>query len=144
MSYSLSPRQQAPSLANRDKISFKIQRRIVCLLSSSERMCNPTNKGGTALLSAIEERKDDSYRVLIEAYETFENLPVNTFNYHRSCYKSYTSKHNLSLSNSHVSNLPSSSLSEMTPRVSCDLKVTRSVSTKILESDGSVCIFCKC
>ena len=141
MSGSLSPRQQAPFLAKRGKISFNIQRCIVCQLSSSERLCNPTNKGRTTPLFAIDERTDDSYRVLIEAYKTFENLPVNTFKYHRSCYKSYTSKQNLSFSNSHVSNLPSSQLSEMTPRVSCDLKVTRSVSTKILESDGSVCIF---
>ena len=56
-----------------------------------EQLNSSTSKVRFTLISAIVKR----YRRLVDEFKTIENLYTEKFEYHRSCYKSFTSKHNL-------------------------------------------------
>ena len=65
---------------------------------SSDQFSSSTSKGRFTLVSAIVKRKDDVYRGLVDEFKTIENVlyTQKKKQYHSSCYKSFTRKHNLS------------------------------------------------
>ena len=136
-----SPVKVTPPSAKKGKQSVNLQRCIVCQVFTSERLCISTNKGRLTILSAVEKRKDEVYRRLIDEYKIVANIPVESIKYHRSCYKSFTSKHNLSAS---VFSEQSPQPSTSTHKTSECSPVIMTRSTRVSDTaDWSACIFCK-
>ena len=105
-------------------------------------ICIPTNKGRSTFISAVNKRKDTVYRKLVDEYTTVENAPFGNAKYHKSCYKAFTSKQNLSTCSNFKSTRPTSASCNQNPSSSEDnfTIVTRSRASEI---HWTAWIFCK-
>ena len=104
-------------------------------------MSSSTSKGRFTLISVIDKHTYEVYKRLVDEFKTIENVHTDKIQYHRSCYKSFTSKHNLS----------TSAFSTTAQNVSKPTVNTTSVSSLVLtrssrssDIDWSVCVFCQC
>ena len=90
----------------------------------------------------MNKRKDEVYRKLVDEYTTVENAPFGNIKYHKSCYKAFTSKQNLSTCSNFKSTRPTSASCNQNPSSNEDnfTIVIRSRASKI---DWTACIFCK-
>jgi hypothetical protein len=96
MSTICSPVKLTPPPAKKGRPSIDWQRCIICQIFTAERLCIPTTKGRSTVISAVNKRKDEVYRKLVDEYTTVENAPFGNTKYHKSCCKAYVSKQNLS------------------------------------------------
>jgi hypothetical protein len=111
------------------------------LVFSSEQLCSSTSKGRFTLISVIDKYKYEVYKRLVDELKTIENVHTDKIQYHRSCYKCFTSKYNFS----------TSAFSTTAQNVSKPTVHTTSVSSLVLtrssrssDIDWSVCVFCQC
>ena len=142
MSTISSPVKLTPPPAKKGRHSIDWQRCIICQVFTAARLCIPTNKGRSTFISAVNKRKDEVYRKLIDEYTTVENAPFGNTKYHKSCYKPFTSKQNLSTCSNFKSTRPTSASCNQSPSSNEDTFtiVTRSRASEI---DWRACIFCK-
>ena len=137
MSFFGSPVKVSLSSAKKRKLGFDLDKCVICQLSTNEELSNFTGKGKTTLFDAVRIRKDAVYERFIEEYQSFDEIPVDNLKlvYHRSCYKSYTSKRNLQpFSGKNETEL------EPGPSFSLSHVKTRSQSPSI---NWGACLFCK-
>jgi predicted dehydrogenase len=64
-------------------------------LTISDKLKKASEKGKCTLFKAVGLRKDDVHRRLHDEIDSLELIPTDRIQYHRSYYKSYTSKINL-------------------------------------------------
>ena len=97
MAESSSPLKLAPTgPKQRRESSFSLC--IICQKYTNECLVNLTNRGKSSFIFAVETRKCDVYRRILNEVpaldsKEFEELQIR---YHRSCYKTFTSKQNCS------------------------------------------------
>jgi hypothetical protein len=108
MSTICNPVKLTPPPAKKGRPSIDWQRCIICQVFTTERLCIPTNKGRSTCISAVNKRKYEVYRKLVDEYTTVENAPFGNAKYHKSCYKAFTSKQNLSTCSNFKSTRPTS------------------------------------
>jgi hypothetical protein len=79
------------------RVDLKLEHvdRFCLLVITTERLCIPTTKGRSTFISAVKKRKDEVYRKFVDEYTPVENAPFGNTKYHKSCYKTFTSKQNL-------------------------------------------------
>ena len=87
MSTICSPVKLTPPSAKKGRPSIDWQRCIICQVFTAERLCIPTTKGRSTFISAVNKRKDEVYRKLVDEYTTVENAPFGNAKYHKNCYK---------------------------------------------------------
>ena len=87
MSTICSPVKLTPPPAKKGRLSIDWQRCIICQVFTAERLCIPTSKGRSTFISAINKRKDEVYKKIVDEYTTVENAPFGNTKYHKSCYK---------------------------------------------------------
>ena len=75
MSTTCRPVKLAPPPAKKGRPSIDWQRCIICQVFTAEWLCIPTNKGRSTFISAVNKRKDEVYRKLVDEYTTVENAP---------------------------------------------------------------------
>jgi hypothetical protein len=92
MSTICSPFKLTPPPAKKGRPSIDWQRCIICQVFTTERLCIPTTKGRSTFISAVNKRKDEVYRKFVDEYTPVENAPFGNTKYHKSCYKTFTSK----------------------------------------------------
>jgi hypothetical protein len=128
MSTICSPVKLTPPSAKKGRPSIDWQRCIICQVFTAERLCIPTTKGRSTFISAVNKRKDEVYRKLVE------NTPFGNTKYHKSCYKAFTSKQNLSTCSNFKSTRPTSASCNQNPSSNEDnfTIVTRSRSSEIV------------
>lgn len=63
----------------------------------------------------MNKREDEVYRKLVDEYTTVENAPFGNTKYHKSCYKAFTSKQNLSTCSNFKSRRPTSASCNQIP-----------------------------
>ena len=105
MSTICSPVKLTPPPAKKGRPSIDWQRCIICQVFTTERLCIPTNKGRSTCISAVNKRKYEVYRKLVDEYTTVENAPFGNTKYHKSCCKAYVSNqicHHVPTLNPHV------------------------------------------
>ena len=78
MSTICSPVKLTPPPAKKGRPSIDWQRCIICQVFTTERLCIPTTKGRSTFISAVNKRKDEVYRKLVDGYTTVENAPFLT------------------------------------------------------------------
>ncbi|CAG2205309.1 unnamed protein product [Mytilus edulis] len=132
-----SPLRLGPSSSKRSRVCFNFEKCIVCQRSSNESVTSFTVKSKCSFFSSLERRNDEICQLFVEEYGSFAEIPMDSLNmvYHRSCYKSYTSKHNVSVS---VGNKSNEALDEETKNRVPSAR-TRSQSILI---DWNACIIC--
>ncbi|CAC5362215.1 unnamed protein product [Mytilus coruscus] len=103
----------------------------------------PAAKGKATFLSAVNQRKDNVYRRLVNEYKTVEGLPLDRIKYHKSCYQAFTIKQNLTTFSDN--NLVRQSTSSCTKIPLCkdDTQSTILARSRVPEIDWMVCIFCR-
>ena len=109
---------------------------IICQKNCSENLTSCSEKGKTTLLQAVNIREDDVYRRLHDECESFNNITAEKLNYHKSCYRTYTSKMNLAK----YEQEPHSSANPCSIIPSLSTVKTRSQTN--FPTNWSVCIFC--
>ena len=136
MSTICSPVKLTPPPAKKGRPSIDWQRCIICQVFTAERLCIPTTKGRSTVISAVNKRKDEVYRKLVDEYTTVENTK-----YHKSCCKAFASKQNLSTCSNFNSTRLTSASCNQNPSSNEDnfTIVTRSRASEI---DWTSCIFC--
>ena len=108
MSTICSPVKLTPPPAKKGRPSINWQSCISCQVFTAERLCIPTTKGRSTFIPAMNKWKDEVYRKLVDEYTTVKNAPFENTKYHKSCYKAFTSKHNLSTCSNFKSTCPTS------------------------------------
>ena len=68
---------------------------IICQISCDDTLSKASESGKCTLFKAVGLRKDDVHRRLHDEFDSLDLIPTDRIQYHRSCYKSYTSKINL-------------------------------------------------
>ena len=91
-----SPVKPAPSSPKRrrDKLILKIC--VICRQNTTEALSKLTSKGRDSFVAALKIRKDEVFHSLLQVVSSLDEIDTLQINYHRSCYKSYTSKQNCS------------------------------------------------
>ncbi|CAG2215547.1 NOC4 [Mytilus edulis] len=108
-------------------------------VSTVEKLSSLSTKGQQTLLDAVNTRKDDVFRRLHDEYSSLADVDIERLCYHKSCYKSYTSRVNLEkFVMPDVNNLKDTSNANQ-PCCSHPVQ-TRSMFTPF---DWTTCIFCK-
>ncbi|CAG2253830.1 unnamed protein product [Mytilus edulis] len=132
-----SPLRLGPSSSKRSRVCFNFEKCIICQRSSNESVTSFTVKSKCSFFSSLERRNDEICQLFVEEYGSFAEIPMDSLNmvYHRSCYKSYTSKHNVSVS---VGNKSNEALDEETKN---RVPSARTLSQSIL-IDWNACIIC--
>ncbi|CAG2211718.1 unnamed protein product [Mytilus edulis] len=94
-----SPLKLGPSTAKRLKPSLILEKCVICQKSSNETVVLFTHNSKSRFFAAAGKRKDDIYLKLISEYDSFDDIPNDSLEmvYHKSCYKSYTSEHNIAV-----------------------------------------------
>ena len=87
MSTICSPVKLTPPPAKKGRPSIDWQRCIICQVFTAERLCIPTTKGRSTVVSAVNKRKDEVYRKLVDEYTTVENAPFGNTKYHKAVAK---------------------------------------------------------
>ncbi|CAG2229296.1 unnamed protein product [Mytilus edulis] len=106
---------------------------------NSGKLSSLSTKGQQTLLDAVNTRKDDVFRRLHDEYSSLTDVDIERLCYHKSCYKSYTSRVNLEkFVMPDVNNLKDTSNANQ-PCCSHPVQ-TRSMFTPF---DWTTCIFCK-
>ncbi|CAC5383567.1 unnamed protein product [Mytilus coruscus] len=62
-----------------------------------------TDRGFTTLMNAVRQRQDDVLRLFLSEVDTLDDIIMNNIKYHKTCYRTYTSKHNLPSPSSRIS-----------------------------------------
>ncbi|VDH98616.1 Hypothetical predicted protein [Mytilus galloprovincialis] len=138
-----SPVKLAPPTAKKGRLSIDWQRCTVCQVFTTERLCSLPAKGKATFISAVNQRKDNVYRRLVDEYKTVEEAPLDRIKYHKSCYKAFTSKQNLTtFSGNNVTGQSTASCTKI-PLYKDDTQSTMSTRSRLPEIDWMVCIFCK-
>ena len=142
MSTICNPVKLTPPPAKKCRPSIDWQHCISCQVFTAERLCIPTTKGRSTFISAVNKRKDEVCRKLVDEYTTVENAPFGNTKYHKSCYKPFTSKQILSTCSNLKSTRPISASCNQNPSSNEDnfTIVTRSRASVI---DWKAFIFCK-
>ena len=73
------------SIRKKGRSSIIWQRCIICQVNTAESLTIPA-----------EQRKDEVYRRLVSEFTSIQNAPFQNFKNHKTCYRSFTSKQNLS------------------------------------------------
>ena len=130
-----SPLKLAPSEAKRSRIINNWNLCIICQVSTNEKLSTTTLKERQTLLSSVNTRKDYVYRRLLEEFSSLNDIDTERLFYHKSCYKTYTSK----------INLEKFSVNEKLGNSSCSTDTELSVQTRSMSTlfDWSTCIFCQ-
>jgi len=136
MSESCSPVKVGPPDSKRERRGINWSQCIICQKYSSENLTNFGIKGKCSFIEALELRKDDVYTSIISEISSLSEMKVESFEmkYHKSCFKSYTSKHNLKAFSKNVS------ICEEKPELSSLNIPGSSITTR---SNWDSCIFCK-
>ena len=94
-----SPMKLAPSSPKRSKSTHSWNKCIICQCSSKEPLINMRNVSRSSFISSMEIRKDLVFSRVLTEVSSIDQLRSDEIKvvYHRSCYKSYTSKHNCSV-----------------------------------------------
>ena len=131
-----SPLKLGASCSKRPKPCFNFEKCIICQINCDEEVSVFTHNSKSSFLSSVEKRQDEIYNKFIDEYESLDLIVAGDTHmvYHRSCYKSYTSKHNIAV---HISRKCSTTGSNQDSTTSSVL--TRRQSGPI---DWNVCIFC--
>ena len=140
---SSSPLKLAPSSPKKRRKSSNFMHCLICQKPSTERLSQFTSIGKSTFVSAMNKRLDEVYSRVLDEFGSFDTCAFEEMQavYHRSCYKSYTSKHNCSPFKSDEATCltynDDRQLSDCCPSVSgfC----TRS---RIQSFDWNSCIFC--
>ena len=140
MSTISSPVKLTPPPAKKGRPSIDWQRCIICQVFTAARLCIPTTKGRSTVISAVNKRKDEVYRKLVDEYTTVENAPFGNTKYHKSCCKAYVSKQNLSPCSNFKSTRLTSASCNQNPSSNED-NVTIVTRSRASEIDWTYCIF---
>ena len=116
----------------RPKLSTEWEKCIVCQISSTESLQSATDKSLPSLVSAATERRDS---VFLRLDKVLPDIAVKEVLWHRSCYKTYTSKWNVLFSPN-----SNSETSDKTHNLNQNATMLRSGVSTI---DMSLCIFCQ-
>ncbi|CAC5392867.1 unnamed protein product [Mytilus coruscus] len=138
----LSPVKCAPPPMKRGRMSINWQRCIICQNITQETLSMTTDRGFTTLMNAVRQRQDDVFRLFLSEVDTLDDIIMNNIKYHKTCYRTYTSKHNLPSPSSRISAAKvqqQQSQAETTSSCSSPNILTRSR----LSQDFLCCIFCK-
>ncbi|KAK3097137.1 hypothetical protein FSP39_006702 [Pinctada imbricata] len=85
--------------AQRKKCKFilNFSKCVICQQKSEEDLIQFSEKSKIAFFEALEARQDELLQKFLHEFQSIEQIPKDSLNivYHRSCYKSYTSKHNI-------------------------------------------------
>ncbi|CAG2254030.1 unnamed protein product [Mytilus edulis] len=139
MSTFSSPLKLTASQAKIRRMSNQWNLCIICQVSTVEKLSSLSTKGQQTLLDAVNTRKDDVFRRLHDEYSSLADVDSERLCYHKSCYKSYTSRVNLEkFVMPDVNNLKDTSNANQ-PCCSHPVQ-TRSMFTPF---DWTTCIFCK-
>ncbi|CAG2209484.1 unnamed protein product [Mytilus edulis] len=139
MSTFSSPLKLTASQAKIRRMSNQWNLCIICQVSTVEKLSSLSTKGQQTLLDAVNTRKDDVFRRLHDEYSSLADVDIERLCYHKSCYKSYTSRVNLEkFVMPDVNNLKDTSNANQ-PCCSHPVQ-TRSMFTPF---DWTTCIFCK-
>ncbi|CAG2187720.1 unnamed protein product [Mytilus edulis] len=139
MSTFSSPLKLTASQAKIRRMSNQWNLCIICQVSTVEKLSSLSTKGQQTLLDAVNTRKDDVFRRLHDEYSSLTDVDIERLCYHKSCYKSYTSRVNLEkFVMPDVNNLKDTSNANQ-PCCSHPVQ-TRSMFTPF---DWTTCIFCK-
>ena len=143
MSTICSPVKLTPPPAKKGRPSIDWQRCIICQVFTAERLffCIPTTKGRSTVISAVNKRRDEVYRKLVDEYTTVENAPFGNTKYHKSCCKAYVSKQNLSPCSNFKSTRLTSASCNHNPSSNED-NFTIETRSRASEIDWTYCIFC--
>ncbi|CAG2257359.1 unnamed protein product [Mytilus edulis] len=133
-----SPLKLGPSCAKRMKPSLVLEKCIICQKSSNETVVLFTNNSKSRFFAAVGKRKDDIYMNLISEYDSLSDIPNESLEmvYHKSCYKSYTSEHNIAVFTKRQNDALAGGSIQDSPVTSI---LTRSMSSP---TNWSACIFC--
>ncbi|CAG2201224.1 unnamed protein product [Mytilus edulis] len=95
MSTFSSPLKLTASQAKIRRMSNQWNLCIICQVSTVEKLSSLSTKGQQTVLDAVNTRKDDVFRRLHDEYSSLADVDIERLCYHKSCYKSYTSRVNL-------------------------------------------------
>ena len=87
-----------PSGPKKSRYGIQWEKCIICQSSSTELLISMRSQIKASLLNAMEARKDEVYSLVLQDISVLDCIRSEHFKVmcHRSCYKSYTSKHNCS------------------------------------------------
>ena len=85
----------AHSLSKKSRTVSSWELCIICQISCDDTLSKASEKGKCTLFKAVGLRKDDVHRRLHDEFDSLDLIPTDRIQYHRSYYKSYTSKINL-------------------------------------------------
>ena len=94
-----SPLKLAPSSPKRSRITHSWNKCIICQCSTKEPVINMRSVSKSSFISSMEIRKDVVFSRVLNEVSSIDQLRSDEMKvlYHRSCYKSYTSKQNCSV-----------------------------------------------
>jgi hypothetical protein len=87
-----SPVKFAHSLSKKSRTVSSWELCIICQISCDDTLSKASEKGKCTLFKAVGLRKDDVHRRLHDECDSLDLIPTDRIQYHRSYYKSYTSK----------------------------------------------------
>ncbi|CAG2194971.1 unnamed protein product [Mytilus edulis] len=137
-----SPVKCAPPPLKRGRMSINWQRCIICQNITTDTLSMTTDRGFTTLMNAVRQRQDNVFRLFLSEVDTLDDIIMNNIKYHKTCYRTYTSKHNIPSPSSRTSAAKvqqQQSQAETTSSSSSPNILTRSR----LSLDCLCCIFCK-
>ena len=124
-----------PPNAKKRRVEVGVDNCIICNSVDDENLITSTESGRKSLINAAAKRRDDLFSFFDEfCNEISSKLPV--FRYHRSCFKSYTSKHNLKA-------VACSSAEKETPDINYDFSNSLVPGNYDHPLDTSKCIICR-
>ena len=94
-----SPVKLCTSGPKKSRNGIQWEKCIICQSSSTELLIRMRSQSKASLLNAMEAWKDEVYSLVLQDISVLDCILSQYFKvmYHRSCNKSYTSKHNCSL-----------------------------------------------
>ncbi|CAG2225273.1 unnamed protein product [Mytilus edulis] len=137
-----SPVKCGPPPLKRGRMSINWQRCIICQNITQETLSMTTDRGFTTLMNAVRQRQDGVFRLFLSEVDTLDDIIMNNIKYHKTCYRTYTSKHNIPSPSSCISAAKvqqQQSQAETTSSCASPNILTRSR----LSLDFLCCIFCK-
>ncbi|CAG2243524.1 unnamed protein product [Mytilus edulis] len=137
-----SPVKCGPPPLKRGRMSINWQRCIICQNITQETLSMTTDRGFTTLMNAVRQRQDGVFRLFLSEVDKLDDIIMNNIKYHKTCYRTYTSKHNIPSPSSCISAAKvqqQQSQAETTSSCASPNILTRSR----LSLDFLCCIFCK-
>jgi hypothetical protein len=91
-----SPLMLCPSSPKKSRNEVEWDKFIICQVSTPELLIKMRNVGKNSLIEAMEARRDGVFFRVVHSVSDIDNLRSDDTSmlYHRSCYKTYTSRRN--------------------------------------------------